>query len=75
MGANWSVQQQQIQLDLFDGLQPVWQKSQLPQKASVSLMGYPCLVTATKVGDQLKIDVVPDKSGPPIWPAGIKSVP
>jgi hypothetical protein len=68
LSANWKVQQRQFQLELYDGAQAVWKQPKLPSNASVTFYGHPCLVTATEVGDQLKIDVSPDKNGPPLWP-------
>jgi hypothetical protein len=68
----WKLQQRQIQLELRDGVNSVWNSTKMPSKTAMSLYNQPCLVTAVETGDQLRIDVQPDKNVPLFPPPLIK---
>jgi hypothetical protein len=61
--ANWVNVQRSLQLELKDGDRVVWQESQLPRGVAVMVNNRPCKLTATVVGDQVRIDLEEVKTG------------
>lgn len=49
--------QRQFRLELREGERVIWQDSRLPKDAPVVLQGRRCALTATVIGDQVRIEV------------------
>ncbi|OAI45204.1 hypothetical protein AYO44_13020 [Planctomycetaceae bacterium SCGC AG-212-F19] len=50
--------QRQYQLELRDGERVIWRDSRLPNNTPVTIHNRPCTLTATPVGDQVRIDLI-----------------
>ena len=55
--------QRQFRLELREGDRVIWQDSRLPKDAPVVLQGRRCSLTATVVGDQVRIEVTEPRAG------------
>jgi PKD repeat protein len=58
--ADWVDAQRKVRLELRDGDKVLWQGSDLPNNASVTLGQKRCLLTATRSGDQVRINLATD---------------
>jgi PKD repeat protein len=56
--ADWKDPQRRLRLELRDGDRTVWQESQLPRGATATLLNRRCKLTATPLGDQVRIELV-----------------
>lgn len=54
----WVKPQRQLRFELREGERVVWQESQLPRSAVLTLQGRRCLVTVKPVGEQVRVDLV-----------------
>lgn len=61
--AGWVAAQRQVRLELRDGDRILWQESQLPRNAAVTIQGKRCVLNAVQLKDQVKLDLVEIKSG------------
>jgi hypothetical protein len=55
--ADWTAPQRLYRLELRDGDRPVWQQSQLPRNARVTVRNRPWNLNALAVGDQVRVDL------------------
>lgn len=55
--------QRQYRLELRDGSGIVWQESRLPQNAPITVQNRRCTLTATPIGDQVRIDLLEVRPG------------
>jgi hypothetical protein len=55
--AGWSMKGRQIGLDVLEGTQVVQQSPRLPARFTIMRHNRPWLVTATEVGDQVRVEV------------------
>jgi PKD repeat protein len=60
---NWEDVRRQLRLEVRDGEQQLLQQAQLPRSGTISIRGRPCTLTATPVGDQVRIDLVDARPG------------
>lgn len=56
------MKQRQVELELYDGPQSIWQGSKLPLRTVLQVQNQPCQVMVTEDGDQLRIDLLPHGS-------------
>lgn len=62
--ADWTDVRRQVRLELRDGEQVLWPQSQLPPSgAQVTIKNRRCVLTATQVGEQVRVDLVEAKPG------------
>lgn len=54
---NWVNPQRQMQLEIRDGNQIVWQDAKMPQCVPVVVQNRRVLVSAAVVGDQVRLDL------------------
>lgn len=59
----WESKTYKLSLELREGSQTIWQNPELPQNAPLQIRNRPCRVTATVVGDQVRVDVVERRPG------------
>jgi PKD repeat protein len=62
--ANWVEPQRQLRLELREGDRVVRQESALPHVENVTLQNRRCLLTATQLGSQVRVELAVDKSTP-----------
>lgn len=55
--------QRQYRLELRDGARVIWRDSRLPNNTPVIIQNRPCTLTATPVGDQVRIDLIEARPG------------
>ena len=60
---DWRDTRRQARLELRDGDRVLWQDSQLPKNAPVTIMNRRCLLTATQLGEQVRVELVEVKTG------------
>lgn len=60
---DWVDVKRQMRLELRDGERVVWQESQLPRNALVTLQGRRYLLTATVLGEKMRVDLVEARPG------------
>jgi PKD repeat protein len=53
----WIDPQRQLRLEMRDGDRLVWQESQLPRATPVTIQNRRCLLSATRLGDQVRIEL------------------
>jgi PKD repeat protein len=61
--ANWIDPQRQLRLELRDGDRVVWQESQLPRGGGVALDKGHYSLTATPLGNQVRVELTEEKAG------------
>ena len=54
----WVDAQRQVRLELRDGERVLWQDSQMPHGVPVVVQNHRCAISATPVGNQVKVDLV-----------------
>jgi PKD repeat protein len=55
---DWVKPQRDMRIELREGGRVVWQESQLPKSAIISLQNRRCVVTAKPIGEQVRLDLV-----------------
>jgi hypothetical protein len=58
---NWMDPERQLRFELRDGDRVVLQESPLPKGASVTVQNRRCLLTATPLGSQVRVELVEEK--------------
>lgn len=66
----WMSKQRQLDLNLMEGDQSMWQSAGLPRNALVRLQGRLWRITATEAGDQLRIEATQASMLPALSPVG-----